>query len=174
MWTTLSSRARRFPPGVISLALTVCLPALPAAQQVVAPDAPRPARVQPKPRPPTSTYEIKRPVQLRAVTVGRLTSRMRELAGAEFVKAARDPLFIEVKTAAGALGKPAMSAAPVILLNGERLLNTRAAGRDTLVAFLPDHERIRDENTVAVVWLGKQEPTLTRRPLTFRRADIKE
>jgi hypothetical protein len=181
MWTTSSFRADARRARLPVLALLACVAASATAQErpsrsasPVAPDAPRPARIQAKEKPVANLYEVKRPVELRSVTVGRLTKKMETLAGTEFVKTATDPLFIEVKTVPGVLGKPPMTAAPVILLNGERLLSTRGGGRDTLVAFLPDREKIRDTNSVAAIWIGKQEPTMTEKPLTFRRADVKE
>jgi hypothetical protein len=138
-----------------------------------APDAPRPQRLQPKPPSLPTNYEVKKPVELRAVTVGHLNKEMESLAGPVFLQTAKEPLYIEVKTIPGVLGKPAMAAAPLIVLNGERLISTRSAGPDTLVAFLPNAEKIKDANSVAVVWIGKQEDTMTRKPLIFHRSDIK-
>jgi hypothetical protein len=158
------------------MAFLVCVAAAERApaQAPVAPDAPRPAPTTPKQKAVTNLHELKRPVGLVAVTVGRLTPAMERLAGPEFVKTASDPLFIEVKTAPGALGKPPMASMPVIVLNGEPLLDTRGGGPDTLVSFLADRGRIKDTNSVAVVWLGRQERTMTERPLTFRRGDIRQ
>jgi hypothetical protein len=140
----------------------------------VPPDAPRPAPVEPGGKPLPTNYEVKRPVELRSVLVGRVTKERSAAAGPEFLKSAKEPIFIEVTTAPGVLGKPAAGAAPLIVLNGERLLSTRSAGTDKLIAFLPSREPIRETNTVAVVWLGKQEPTMTKAPLTFSRGDVKE
>lgn len=180
MWTTSSFRVEARRRGFLLLLVSVCFAAAIAAQKPrstdidVAPDAPRPARPQPKPRSLATNYEIKRPVELRSVTVGRVTKRMEALAGEAFLKSAKNPIYIQVRTAPGVLGKPALAAAPVILLNGERLLSTRSAGPDALVAFLPDRGKLQETNSVAVVWIGKQEPTLTRKPLRFRRTDIRE
>jgi hypothetical protein len=179
MWTTSSFRADVRGVSFLAIVLSACLTTAAAAQeqpkavQPIPPDAPRAARPQPKERALPTTYEVKRPVVLRSVRVGPLTKKMQSLAGAAFVKTAKDPIFVEVKTSPGVLGKPQMASAPIILLNGERLLNTRSAGPDTLVAFLPDRERIKGTNSVAVVWIGKQEPTMTPKPLSFRREDVK-
>jgi len=112
-------------------------------------------------------------VELKSVLVRPLDPKYSALAGPEFLKTAKAPLSIEVRTARS-LGIPARNAAPVILLNDERLMNTHAVAADRLVAFVSDRERLRDVNTVAVVWLGEAAPTKTRRPLTFRPADIRE
>lgn len=180
MLTTLNFRADGYRQSVLGLIiLTAAATTLLAQERAprsiqVPPDAPRAARPQPEqPRLPTN-YEVKRPVELRTVIVGRVRGEMAQLAGAEFLKSAKDPVFIAVTTAPGVLGKPALASAPVIILNGERLLSTRNMGVDKLVAFLPDREKIKETNSVAVMWIGKQEPTRTREPLTFRRADIKE
>ena len=180
MSMTLSSRANaRLTHAFLFVALACCAASSaaqqrPSAAATIAPDGPRPQRVQPKAPALPTNYEVKRPVELQSATIGHLTKRMESLAGPGFLKSAKDPLFIQVKTAPGVLGKPATDAAPLIVLNGERLISTRSAGPDTLVAFLPDAEKIKETNSVAVVWIGKQEDTMTRKPLSFRRADIKK
>lgn len=180
MWTTSNFHADIRPGRHIVMASGVLLLAsLGLAQgplSQAAPDSPRPARLQVREPQLATTYEVKRPVELRSVAVGRVSKQkgMEELAGTEFLSTAKEPLFIEVKTVPGVLGKPSMGAAPLILLNGERLLSTRGTSPDTLVAFLPDRQKIKDTNSVAVMWIGKQEPTRTRKPLTFHRRDIKD
>ena len=109
-------------------------------------------------------------VELRSVVVRRIDEKMEKLAGQQFVKAAEEPYYVEVQTQAS-LGNLARSSLPVILLNGEKLLNTRATGERTLVAFLPNLRMLRDPNTVAVVWLG-DEQTKTKRPLIFALRDV--
>jgi hypothetical protein len=179
MWTTSNFHADSLVGRSITVSGVLLFAALGFSQELpsqTAPDAPRPARLQAKEPQRATTYEVKRPVELRSVVVGRLTKEkeMERLAGTEFLITAKDPLFIQVKTVPGILGKPSMGAAPLILLNGERLLSTRGSSRDTLVAFLPDRKKIKDTNSVAVMWIGKQEHTRTRKPLTFRRSDIKD
>ncbi len=93
-----------------------------------------------------------------------------KLAGPEFAKSAEEPYYIEVQTQTS-LGNLAQSSLPVILLNGENLLNTRALGDRTLVAFLPNLKMLKDLNTVGVVWLGDKK-TMSKRPLTFERKDV--
>jgi len=180
MWTTSSFLAKVRQRGRLLFLVSVCFAATAASQAryladtQVPPDAPRPAPVQPKQPRVTTNFEVKKSVELRSVTVGRLTKRMEELAGEAFLKSAKDPIYIQVTTVRGVLGKPALASAPIILLNGERLLTTRSAGPNSLVAFLPDREKIKDLNSVAVAWIGKQEPTLSKKPLRFRRADIRD
>jgi len=167
----------RLAAGAIVIALAAGAPfarETASKEPPVPPDAPRPAPGQPGGKPLPTNYEVKKPVELRSVLVGRVTKERTAAAGSEFLRSAKDPLFIEVTTAPGVLGKPAVGAAPLIVLNGQRLLSTRSAGTDKLIAFLPDREAIREKNTVAVVWLGKQEPTMTKEPLTFSRSDVKE
>jgi hypothetical protein len=109
-------------------------------------------------------------VELKSVVVRRIDAKMEKLAGQQFVKAAEEPYYVEVQTQTS-LGNLARSSAPVILLNGEKLLNTRATGDHTLVAFLPNLKSLKDVNSVAVVWLG-DEQTKTRHPLTFALNDV--
>ncbi len=180
MWMTSSSRADTGWKSILLFVVLVGFAASAMSQKrslnttPVPPDAPRAARPQPEQRALPTNYEVKRAVELRSVTVGHVTKEMESLAGPGFLQTAKDPHFIEVKTAPGVLGKPTVAAAPLIVLNGERLVSTRGAGPDTLVAFLPDGEKIKETNAVAVVWIGKQEDTMTKRPLTFRRADVKK
>ncbi len=179
MWMTsnfLDKQWRALPSAV----LIICAGALAsfaAARQApapqVAPDSPRPARA----RPVTggrgegvSGTRVRPTVELKTVIVRRIDEEMGKLAGPQFLKAAEEPYYIEVQTQAS-LGNLARSSLPVILLNGEKLLNTRATGDRTLVAFLPNLKMLRDANTVAVVWLG-DEQTKTIRPLTFGLRDV--
>jgi hypothetical protein len=109
-------------------------------------------------------------VELKAVVVRRLDEKTRKLADPQFLKEADEPLSVEVKTQAS-LGNLARSSLPVIVVNGRKLLNTRAIDDYTLVAFLPNLQMLKDSNTVAVVWLG-DERTETKRPLTFTAKEI--
>jgi hypothetical protein len=113
----------------------------------------------------------RRTVELKTVTVRRVDERTKRYVSREFLRTASEPLYIEVQTARP-LGNLARGAAPVILLNSERLLDTRATSPSRLIAFLPDRERLKETNRVAVVWLGDRA-TQTRRPLTFRLEDIR-
>lgn len=152
-------------------------PSLAATQQVapppVAPDSPRPASARPLTGgrgQETAGPHVRPSVELKSVVVRRIDAKMEKLAGQQFVKAAEEPYYVEVQTQTS-LGNLARSSAPVILLNGEKLLNTRATGDHTLVAFLPNLKSLKDVNSVAVVWLG-DEQTKTRHPLTFALNDV--
>jgi hypothetical protein len=181
MWMTSSfldkQRRALLPTALIICTTMLVLPSLAAVEQApapqAAPDSPRPSRT------PSLTgirgeggggTRVRPTVELKAVVVRRIDERMGQLAGPQFVKEAEEPYYIEVQTQAS-LGNLARSSAPVILLNGERLLNTRATGDHTLVAFLPNLKMLRDTNTVAVVWLGDQQ-TKTKRPLSFSLKDV--
>jgi hypothetical protein len=175
MSMTLSFLAKFGRNHLAALVLCTCvaLPVGARAQTEVAPDSPRPASA----RPPFSGRGVEaaqppaRPtVELKSVTVRRVDEKMAKLAGPQFMHAAEEPFYVEVQTQAS-LGNTARSSLPVILLNGERLLNTRATGDRTLVAFLPNLKSLKDSNTVAVVWLG-DSTTKTRQPLTFALRDI--
>lgn len=109
-------------------------------------------------------------VELKSASVRHLDEKMKAMAGAEFLKAAREPLSIEVKTV-NPLGNLSRSSLPVIVLNGEKLPGTRATNQTTLVAFLPDRSMLKDSNTIAVVWLG-DERTRTKYPLTLKLEEI--
>jgi hypothetical protein len=145
-----------------------------ASQPQSAPDAPRPARPAP-PRPgrvegKVSTRIVRTSVEIQAVSVIRLDTDLKKLAGKEFLSKAEEPLAINVRTEKP-LGNTQRSSSPVIVFNGQNLLNTRSTGQQTLVAFLPDRKLLKPKNTIAVVWLG-DEQTRTRRPLTLKLEDI--
>lgn len=181
MWMTSSFRAdpkSRLQP-LLMAAFIAALAALTFVGQEVAnasvvaqiaPDAPRPAKPQPAvERPPSRPYP-RASVELKSVLARPLDEAMKKLAGAEFLRQATNPLYIQVQTEKP-LGSLDRTAAPVIILNGEKLLDTRATAQDTLVAFLPDRQKLKDANTVEVVWLGDRA-TRTKKPLTFRREDV--
>jgi hypothetical protein len=179
MWTTLNSRAERCALALVLASGAVCLVVSGAGAQApvsappaqVAPDAPRPAPRAEKVRGKALPATQLRIVELKSVSVRRLDERYTKLAGPEFLRTAEAPLAIEVQTRRP-LGDVQRDAAPVILLNGEKLLNTWPVASDRLIAFLPDRKKVKDVNSVAVVWLGEARPTLTGHPLTFRREDV--
>lgn len=158
MSMTLSSRVKVLP---LALLLVGC--------RAMAPDSPRPAPVQvskPRPAPPVSLESVElKLVQARKFDPGRDQRFGRK------IKVPGAAVRIDVRTARS-LGNLASSAAPVILLNGERLLDTFAIAEDHLVAIYPDRARLRESNEVKVVWLGRDQ-TETKRPLTFRREDVR-
>jgi hypothetical protein len=181
MWTTSNSRGKR--PRLARLcasaafALLVAFATQPergvASAQEVAPDAPRPAR--PPGKPPSALAgrgpQLKR-VELRSLTVGRPNGRMAQLAGKDFMGKATNPLVIEVRTQ-DPLGDLTRTSSPVIVLNGETLSETIPLKPNRLIAFIPDRRKIKDTNTVVVEWLGQEQLTRSRRPLTFRSRDVK-
>lgn len=168
MWTISSSRASVL-LGSLATVSALCWPSFGCAQ--VAPDAPRqapieiPQRAQLVPQASASTLELK------AVAVRKLDERDRKMVSVQFLKDAREPLAIEVRTQR-ALPKEPRTSSPVIVLNGERLLDTWVMLPDTLVAFLPNRSKLKDENLVAAEWIGIEEATRSRQPLRFTREQV--
>jgi hypothetical protein len=145
-------------------------------ESVVAWDAPAAAEQPRGARPPQiDSSQLRRPAELKAVSVRRLDPNMAEIAGKEFLRTAKDPIVIVVRAQVPFDPTPRTSW-PVILLNGRTLKNSRMlpGEESTLVAFLPDRSLIRDTNTVAIAWVGNEEATTTKRPLTFRAADVRD
>jgi hypothetical protein len=139
----------------------------------IPPDAPRSRLPVDEQNPPALDYSQQMiPMELKSVSVHRLDSTLAKFAGPAFIKTASDPFAIEVQTQKP-LGNLARTSSPVIILNGDKFTDTWAIGKDKLVAFLPDLKRIKDTNTVAAVWLGNEELTMTRSPLIFRAEDVK-
>jgi hypothetical protein len=165
MWTTSSSLAER-------LAILAVIGAG-AGCQTAAPESPAPARpVVQGPR-TVEHGQLKRPINLRSVTVARLDARRMSTLG-DFGKTARDPIVIEVHLAEPVDMTPRDSS-PVIILNDVTLPDTwvYAEHPDVLVAYLPDRSKIRERNTVKAAWLGNEEWTTSRTALTFNANDIK-
>jgi hypothetical protein len=187
MWMTLNSvgRSRRlvllFSFALLSgFLLLACRPQgglypVPRAPEEPQ-DAPRPAELPAEEKPPhIDNLQLRRPVELRSVTVGKLDSAMARLAGREFLRKATNPLAIVVEARIPFDPTPRTSW-PVIVLNDEKLKNSRSlpGESDKLVAFLPDRSLIRDVNTVKVVWVGNEKLTMTKKPLTFTARDIRD
>jgi len=138
----------------------------------IAPDAPRPAVTREERRPPAVEPSHLRPVALVSIRAHRPDEKLARFAGPTFLRDARDPVAIEVKTEQP-LPTEIRDASPAIVLNGELLADTWAFQPDTLVAFLPDRARLRDVNSVEVVWIGAEQQTRSPSALTFRRADVR-
>ena len=177
MWTTSSSRARRVLAVLLLLvAMGGCRPApapVMAPAPEIAPDAPALVRGTVG---PVVGDQVERPapVELRSVTARRLGSdtALRRMAGPRFLAEATEPIVIEVQTER-TLGRLTRTASPEIFLNGEQIVDTWPIPPDRLIAFLPNRSRIRDVNSVTVAWLGSEEATRTRRPLTFKAQDVR-
>lgn len=138
----------------------------------IPPDAARPSQTTGQ-RPPSRDYSNQRtPVELKSVVVRRLDAALEKLAGPGFLRTATEPLAIEVQTQQP-LGDLSRTSSPVIILNGEKFPDTWAVGQNKLVAFLPDRRRIKETNTVAAAWLGNEEQSMTKSPLTFKSEDVK-
>ena len=173
MSTILNSRAKIYCISALLTALVIVLPI--SGCKAPAPDSPRSARPAIEARPPTiDRSQLVKPVNLVSVSVIKIDEKLSKLAGRTFLKTAKDPLAIRVRVAEKIDPTPRTSS-PAIVLNGNKLINTRLSPTgegDELVAFLPDRRMIKRENTIAVVWLGNESMTLTKRPLTFKITDI--
>lgn len=172
MSMTSSSRADRA-TGAIALLLIAGLVGCATAPSI-APEAPRPARAVAIAPAPTGAEQVRgrQPVTLDSVAVREVPrDEAVRFMGERFAAAARQPLVVEVRTAAP-LGDLTRTSSPVIVLNGDVQPETIARPPDRLLAYLPDGAKLRPVNTVEVVWLGDEERTRTRRPLTFRFAGV--
>jgi hypothetical protein len=160
MWTTSSFRA-----SALILTGVVVGAVLGACQ--VPPEAPGPALAQPA-RPATIAHgQLLRPIVLRSVSARRMDPQTKATLG-DFAKSARDAIVIEVRVSEPVDMTPRTSS-PVIILNGRTLPDTFVYPErpDVLVAYLPDRSGLRDRNTVHAAWLGNEEMTMSRQPLTF-------
>jgi hypothetical protein len=182
MWTTSNFPVNLARVAILFVCLAIGIVAASywmgfGAQDPTPPDAPR-QRESASDAQPSAQDQAERqfPVELKSVTVRRLDIRidttLAKMAGPEFLSAATDPLVIEVQTEKP-LGNLARTSSPVIILNKEQLQATWATGEDRLVAFLPDRKSLKDANTVAVAWIGNEEETTSRHPLTFKSEDLK-
>jgi hypothetical protein len=164
MWTTSSSPVEL---RLLAVAAVACV----LSCVTTPPDAPRPAAELRVERPPAIPPTHLRPVELATVRALRPDEKLARFAGRAFLEQARDPVAIEVTTA-HPLPQEARDSSPAIVLNGETFPDTWAFSPNTLVAFVPDRARLRDVNSVEVVWIGAETLTRSPKPLSFRRADI--
>lgn len=173
MSTILNSRARICCISALLTALVIVGPV--SCCKVPVPDSPRPARPALEDRPPTiDRSQLVKPVKLVSVSVLKIDEKLSKLAGRNFLRTAKNPLAIRVRVAERIDPTPRASS-PAIVLNGKNLINTRllpTGEGNELVAFLPDRRMVKRENTVAVVWLGNETLTLTKRPLTFKITEV--
>jgi len=180
MWTILNSHVKYLSLTVLLFAILLigfasCTEA-PSQEENYAPDAPRPPKAMMKDRPsPVDRTQLLKPVELVSVSVSKPDREMAKLAGANFMKTARDPLMIKVQVVEPIDPLPRASS-PVIILNGENLINTWVLPEkyDTLIAFIPDRKLIKERNRVEVVWLGNEEATRSKQALMFSSRDIGE
>lgn len=117
--------------------------------------------------------QLTEPVELRAVTVRAPREGYREVFGPAVFAQNRDSLVIEVQTAAP-LDLTPRTSFPVIVLNGQALADTRVSPEapDRLLGVIPERAALRPENTVEVMWIGNEQATRTRRPISFTLEDV--
>lgn len=149
-------------------------PAPPDSASEIAPDAPREALPPAGPAaPPEEAAKPLGPTELQAAWIRELDAELEALAGSQFLSRATAPLAVEVQAQEPFDPTPRTSW-PVIVLNGQKLKNTRGlrSAPDKLVAFLPDHKLIQEINSVEVVWIGNEDSTRTQSPVRVEAKDI--
>lgn len=182
MWTMSSSRgnartrsSRRFGrSGVaavsVGLAAALLIPSGPLGAQEAEPPPESPAPPLSEAERPQVRDSLWRPgpVVLDSVTVRPLDERLGRLAGPELREEATAPVVLVVHLA-GPLDLTPRTSWPVVVLNGRPIENSRIAPSDPriLLGFLPDRERIREQNRVEVYWVGNERLTRTPEPVTF-------
>ncbi|MFL6388949.1 MAG: hypothetical protein ACJ71U_15820 [Terriglobales bacterium] len=122
------------------------------------------------PREDDSAY--KGTIELAGVHFRRMDKTMVQMAGPQFMKQAREPFAMEVETA-NPLPKTPRNTSAILIVNGEKILDTWMVLPNKLIAFFPDSRKIRESNSVAAAWTGAEATSQTRKPLTFRRQDVK-
>jgi hypothetical protein len=167
-----NSRADRHRLGLVLTAAGWLVAGCAGPRALAAPDAPRPMRdtawLSPPPaREGTPAPQVS-PVEIRSVSpLGvRGDSLLERLAGKNFLSQARRPLAIEVITATE-FGGPPRDASLEIYLDGHRVGDTWPLPPNRLLVFLPDARRLPDSVAVTVAWLGNEERTRSRRPVTL-------
>ncbi len=136
--------------------------------QQMPPDAPRLAtrtQVQKSPAEDSSAYVGS--VELTLVRLRPLDETMKRMAGPTFLKEATDPVAVEVTTQKP-LPRSARNTSAIIILNGEKFPDTWAILPNRLVLFLPDRLKLKPVNQVAAAWLGAEQSSTSKRPLTLR------
>lgn len=168
MWTTSSSRVST--GAALTLLLASCLvprgPVATVADGTPTPDAPREAAAVAA-QPPQDTARRYEPVELRSVRALRLASDTMLTRLGRVYRDSAESLALEVITAVP-LARWGPSSSPEIYLNGARIGDTWTVGPSRLVVFLANRQRIRPINSVTVAWLGNEDLTRSRRPLTLR------
>lgn len=169
MWTISNSRGSdswRFVGALLVAAGCGCA----SARQSIAPDAPRPPRLDVTTvaagsggaEQGTVTVELAS-VSLRRVGADTL---LRRLAGAELLRRATNPVAIDVTTAQP-LGNVDRTSSLEIYLDSVRVGDTWALPPNRLVAFVSDAQRLREGVAVTVAWLGDEQRTRSRRPIVL-------
>ena len=162
MWTTSSSRAE--PLALAALLLAGCV--------TPHPEAPAPALAE-APRGKLQEPIGQAPVELVSVRVTPLDPEDELWRNEPALKDAREPLLIEVQTAAPLDHSPTNSY-PLIVWNDKKLHRTRLVPKthDRLQAYLLDRREVLEVNTVHVQWEGRENLTRTREPLRVRAEDV--
>lgn len=165
MWTTLNSHADGL--RIVMLLAGIGMTVGSRAQQLP-PDAPRPAprrEIQRMPAEDSSGY--KGTIELTSVQVRPLDETMKRMAGPTLLKEATDPVAIEATTQR-ALPRIPRNTSAILIINGEKFPDTWAILPNRLLVFLPDRRKLRSVNQVAAAWLGSEQSSMTKRPLTLR------
>lgn len=156
MWTTSSFRAELLAAAL----LTACATA-------PAPDAPLPALPVERAKVPNRRVVLP-PIEIASVRLRPVDAELARLAGPRFMREARRPIAVEVRTTAP-LDIQARSASPVLYINGVMNTHTWMLIPDRLVAFVEDASTLRPENKVEAAWAGQESTTRSRTAVTFGR-----
>ena len=164
MWTTLNFRAE----GFRALLLATIGTTTAAGAQQLPPDAPRPApqgEVHKMPAEDSSLYQGT--IELTSVRLRALDQTMRRMAGPTLLKEATDPVAIEVTTLMP-LPRIARNTSAILIINGQKFMDTWTVLPNRLLVFLPDRRTLKQVNEIAAAWLGSEQSSMTKRPLTLR------
>lgn len=152
------------------MAVALAAAALAGCQERPPPEAPAPAAQRPLgARPPElDNSALQKPVELREVRLRRPDAELERIFGPA-LPPGRRALVLEVQTREPLDGQ-ARTSWPTILLNGAPLVETRrGAAADVLLGLVPDEGTLQERNTVEVAWVGNEDLTRTKTPLTFGR-----
>ena len=168
MLMTSSFRAK--PGGIVLGMVLAAVVAAGSRSYAQAPDSPRPARPQAAATTSEDDTAYRGTVELKSVRVRQLDSTLEKMAGPEFLKSAREPVAIEVQTVRPLPTQPRNTSA-ILIINGEKFMDTWMIQPDKLVAFV-DRSKLRTTNTAAAAWIGSEQASSTRNPLTFQRGNV--
>lgn len=162
MSTMSNSRVDRRALALVLLLCSAC------ATAPVAPDAPRMRKVSAPERTPPAVSPRDERVEIESAVVRRASEHPELLQGLTLDPSrAADLLLIDVRTEQP-LGDIQRSASPVIVLDGEPLLDTKPVDIRRLVAAV-SAERLRaSEHTLAITWLGAEATTTSRKSYILR------
>ncbi len=164
MWTTSNFLASGFRLLLLLLGTGMMVN---GQEQQAPPDAPRPApRMEVRKPPAEDSSAYQRTIELASVRLRRLDDTMKRMAGPAFLKEAQDPIAIEATTQRPLPQNPRNTSA-ILILNGEKFPDTWAVLPNRLLVFLPNRRKLKAVNQVAAAWLGSEQASKSKKPLTL-------